>query len=112
MPPLSAPGGGLGMRQPPVTPPEVPTLASYPTAGGPPPGGAETVQKLVFTLEQGVESLAQMVPGASDIADQAKSLLRQILVAAARGGSAESGNAPPSSAPFGGQVSAPAAPPI
>lgn len=73
------------MRQPPVTPPEVPTLASYPASGAPASedGRGDLVQKLVFTLEQGVDSLAQIAPGVADLADQVKGLLRQALVQAA-----------------------------
>lgn len=69
------------MRPPPVTPPEVPSLSTYPTGGmqAAGDGRSEMVQKLVFQIEQAIDVLAEMVPEGADLADQAKGLLRQTL---------------------------------
>jgi len=42
-------------------------------------GRSEMVQKLVFQIEQALDVLAEMVPAGSDLADQAKGLVRQTL---------------------------------
>lgn len=70
-----------GLRPPPVTPPDVPSLATYPgpSAQAAGDGRSDIVQKLVFQIEQALDVLAEMVPEGSDLADQAKGLIRQTL---------------------------------
>lgn len=78
---VPGPSSDGGLRPPPVTPPDVPSLATYPGAApeAAADGGSDAVQKLVFQIEQALDVLAQMVPAGSDLADQAKLLIRQAL---------------------------------
>src|SRR5688572_19555769 len=71
-----------GLQPPPVTPPEVPSLSTYPGGGGDAPaagGRSQAVQKLVFEIEQALDLLAEMAPGAADAADEAKVVVRSAL---------------------------------
>lgn len=82
--PLPPGPGPAGLRPPPVTPPEVPSLSSYPSGTGSPApaeGRSTAVQKLVFEIEQALDLLAQMAPGAADLADEAKLTVRSALKA-------------------------------
>jgi hypothetical protein len=73
-----------GLQPPPVTPPDVPSMSSYPSATGQAPAGdgrSTAVQKLVFEIEQALDLLSQMAPGASDLAEEAKITVRSALKA-------------------------------
>ncbi len=59
---------------------------SSPDEGG--GGGGGSVPKLVFSLEKALETLAQVVPGASQEVESIKGLLRQVLMKATQGGGA------------------------
>ena len=73
-----------GLAPPPVTPPEVPSLSTYAGGSGEPAaagGRSQAVQKLVFEIEQALDLLAEMAPGAADAADEAKVVVRTALKA-------------------------------
>lgn len=90
------------MSGPPAAPPETPTLSAFPTspgAAGPgqgapsPAGRMEAIPKLVYAIDQLLDTLARAVPGASEDVDQAKSVIRGVLTKALQGG--PSGNPAP-----------------
>lgn len=66
--------------------------------GSPVAGRSEAVPRLVFMIDQLLDTLARAVPGASEEVDQAKSVVRGVLTKALQGG--PTGNAP--APPMGG----------
>lgn len=99
----------MQMNGPPPGPPENPSLSAFPTSpagpgpGGSPAGRTEAIPKLIFMIDQLLDTLARAVPGASQEIDGAKSTIRAVLAKALQGG--PGGNPPP-----GGPPSAPPSP--
>lgn len=105
MPPMPPPNAT--MQGPPAGPPESPTLSAFPTAGpgpgqgGSPAGKMEAIPKLIFMIDQLLDTLARAVPGASEEVDSAKATIRGVLTKALQGGPA--GTQGPSPVPPGPQ---------
>lgn len=81
------------MSGPPAPPPEAPTLSAFPGArpgpgaGGPSPvGQVGALPRLVYGVEQLLDTIARAVPGASEDIDQAKAIVRGVLAKALQGG--------------------------
>jgi hypothetical protein len=81
----------MQMGGPPAPPPETPNLSAIPRSpqgpgGGSPAGRMEAIPKLVFMVDQLLDTLARAVPGASEEIDQAKATIRGVLAKALQGG--------------------------
>jgi hypothetical protein len=57
-----------------------------------PAGGGAGIAKQFYAVEQGLDSLAEVIPEESDSIDQIKSLLREVLARAVSGGAGFTGN--------------------
>lgn len=57
-----------------------------------PAGGGAGIAKQFYAVEQGLDTLAEVIPEESDSIDQIKSLLREVLARAVSGGAGFSGS--------------------
>lgn len=62
----------------------------------------EAIPRLIFGVEQLIDTIARAVPGASEELDQAKAIIRGVLAKALQGGS-PGNNLPPNISPAGGR---------
>lgn len=78
-----------GMMGAPPSPPQLSTLSSVPTSEGEAGNRAAGLPKLIFSVEQSLDTIAEAVPGSSEQIDEIKRQLRDLLTSALQGGDQE-----------------------
>lgn len=96
------PMGSGELSRPPIQPPDIPSLTGMIQGVGKPEVG-EGIARLVFKIEQMLDSLAAAVPGRSKDIDGVKDILRDVMTSAQEGGA----NGTPASLDTGSEMTSP-----